>query len=78
MNTAIMGFHTPIQMARDWAATFDSWSKPVSDTENEKCERAERMIRDAIARSDALKRRSIRVFTQGSYRNEPYYPFLTR
>jgi hypothetical protein len=57
-------------MARDWTATFDSWSKPVSDTENEKCERAERMIRDAIAQSDALKRHTVRVFTQGSYRND--------
>ena len=57
-------------MARDWAATFDSWAKPVSDTENEKCERAERMIRAAIGESQALKAHTIRVFTQGSYRND--------
>lgn len=68
-NTAMIHPHRN-HMARDWAATFDSWSKPVSNTENEKCERAERMIRDAIAQSDTLKHRSIRVFTQGSYRND--------
>jgi hypothetical protein len=57
-------------MTRNWAATFDTWWKPVSDTENEKCERAERMIRNAIAQSNVLSSHSIRVFTQGSYRND--------
>jgi hypothetical protein len=42
----------------------------MSNTENEKCERAERMIREAISSSEALEPRTIRVFTQGSYRND--------
>jgi hypothetical protein len=35
-------------MASDWEETFRSWSKPSSDSEQEKCENAERMIREAI------------------------------
>lgn len=57
-------------MARDWASVFNTWAQPVSTTEGEKCERAERMIRNAIAASEKLKQRSIRVFPQGSYRND--------
>jgi hypothetical protein len=48
---------------------FGTWAKPLSDTEDEKCENAEGMVRKAIDASTALKTRSIRVFTQGSYRN---------
>jgi hypothetical protein len=57
-------------VARDWPSVFDNWHLPVSETENEKCERAERMIRSAIDQSAPLKKRTIRVFTQGSYRND--------
>lgn len=57
-------------MPRDWVAVFDTWARPISDTEAEKAERAERMIRTAIAASPALGQRSIRVFAQGSYRND--------
>jgi hypothetical protein len=56
-------------MARDWEATFHEWSKPSSDTEQQKYENAERMIRDAIKESTALTGRDIRVFAKGSYRN---------
>lgn len=56
-------------MARDWERTFREWSKPSSDTEQAKCENAERMIRDAISESTALSRRTVEVFAQGSYRN---------
>lgn len=54
---------------RDWEARFESWGKPPSQTERDKCENAERAIRKAIAASDALASRSVEVFAQGSYRN---------
>ncbi|MGH7616006.1 MAG: nucleotidyltransferase domain-containing protein [Gemmatimonadaceae bacterium] len=57
-------------MARDWPSVFDTWAKPVSDTEGEKCERAERMIRAAIAKSPKLQSHQLRVAAQGSYRND--------
>ena len=48
-------------MARDWEYTFRSWSKPSSDTEEEKYTNTERMIRAAIAASPELSKRNIEV-----------------
>ena len=56
-------------MTRDWEATFRDWSKPSSDTEQQKYENAERMIRDAVTESPLFRGRDIRVFAKGSYRN---------
>lgn len=56
-------------MMHDWENTFSSWAKPPGKTEQERCENAERAIRNAIAASDKLNRRDIKVFAQGSYRN---------
>ncbi|MBI2202847.1 MAG: nucleotidyltransferase [Candidatus Rokubacteria bacterium] len=56
-------------MTTDWEAKFRDWSKPSSETEQEKYENAERMIRDAIRASDALRGRDVSVFAKGSYRN---------
>jgi len=56
-------------MARDWEATFREWSKPSSDTEEQKCSNTEKMIRAAISESPALSKRNIDVFAQGSYKN---------
>jgi hypothetical protein len=41
-------------MARDWEATFRSWSGPSSATEQDKMENAERQIRAAIRESKKL------------------------
>jgi hypothetical protein len=46
-----------------------SWTKPPSDTEDSKCENAEKMIRDAIADNEALLKYKLQVFAQGSYAN---------
>ena len=54
---------------RDWESTFASWAKPPSDSEDQRCENAARMIRDAIEASPALAARAIRVIGHGSYRN---------
>jgi len=56
-------------MSRDWEATFRTWSKPSSDTEDQKYQNAERMTRDAIREYAPLGGRRIEVFAQGSYRN---------
>lgn len=52
-----------------WEDTFQSWAKPPSETEQTKCDNAERAIHKAIYASAALKDLNIRVFRQGSYRN---------
>jgi len=60
-------------MSADWEQTLGSWTKPSGDTEQEKCENAERMIRgairDATRESKPLAKRTVEVFAQGSYRN---------
>jgi len=45
-----------------------------SDTEKERREHAESMIRAAVKASSALAKRDIRVFAQGSYRNNTNIP----
>lgn len=50
-------------------ATFQSWSQPASDSEEEKCENALRMIRDAINKSDVLSNYDINLIPKGSYHN---------
>lgn len=56
-------------MARDWESSFTSWAQGPSATEHQRCENAEKQIRQAIRDSEKLKNRNIVVFTQGSYRN---------
>jgi hypothetical protein len=56
-------------MTRDWESTFREWSKPSSDTEEQKCKNAEKAIKAAIDESPELSKRKITVFPQGSYRN---------
>lgn len=56
-------------MARDWESSFAFWAQSPSKTEEERCERVIRAIRNAVAGSPQLHTRSIKVFTQGSFRN---------
>jgi hypothetical protein len=56
-------------VATNLTEMFGTWAKPLSDTEDDKCSNAEGMVRKAIGASAALRDRSIRVFAQGSYRN---------
>src|SRR5260370_7687322 len=49
--------------------TFQSWGKPPSTSEREKCDNAVRAVRKAIEGSRGLEGRNITVFAQGSYRN---------
>lgn len=56
-------------MATDWEDRFRRWSGRASDTEDDKRERTERAIREAITDSHELSGRSMRVFAKGSYKN---------
>lgn len=56
-------------MSRDWEKDFTKWAQKPSDTEQQRCENAVNAVKNAIDASAALKHRSIKVFTQGSYRN---------
>lgn len=50
-------------------ATFQSWSKPASETEEAKCENALRMIREALNKSETLSKYEIQLIPKGSYHN---------
>ena len=57
-----------------WEERFRSWAGGPGDTERERCENAERMIRKAIPASEELKSLDIEVFSQGSFRNVTNIP----
>jgi hypothetical protein len=54
---------------RDWESIFTNWAKPPSQSEEDRCENALSSIRNAINRSEKLNKRNIKIFSQGSYRN---------
>jgi len=45
------------------------WSKPASTTEEQKCDNALRMIKDAISACEELKQLDFKLVPQGSYHN---------
>lgn len=63
------GFSTDIARAAAWEDRFARWSNPPSNTEAEKIERTERMIREAVGANEYLSGLDIRIIVQGSYRN---------
>ena len=50
-------------------STLQSWTAPLSNSEEERAENTINMIRSAINGSDELKTMDIEVFTQGSFAN---------
>ena len=52
-------------MNRDWESDFRNWAKPSSDTEQQKYENVERMMREAIKQDKTLSQKNIDVFAQG-------------
>jgi hypothetical protein len=54
---------------QQWEDKLRGWAKPPSDTESERIERTERMIKDAIIGCPELAKHEIKIFAQGSYRN---------
>lgn len=57
-----------------WENIFRSWAGGPGDTELQKCENAETMIRKAIKASNDLKNLDIEVFSQGSFKNVTNIP----
>lgn len=53
----------------NWEDTFRSWAKSPSTAEQDKCNNAETAIRKAVANHSNFTNKTVRVFTQGSYRN---------
>ncbi len=56
-------------MSVNWEDIFKEWAKPPVVTEQQKCDNAVRMIRDAIQEDKVISKKTIEVFAQGSYRN---------
>ncbi len=56
-------------LTRNWENEFSQWARPPGTVEDERCENAIKAIRNAIAKSDKLKSRRLKVFPHGSYRN---------
>lgn len=53
---------------------LEQWSRPPSASEIEKCERAERMIKEAILNDPILSKKNIKIFAKGSYANRTNIP----
>src|SRR5579859_4181494 len=51
-----------------WQEVFAQWSKPPSETEEAKAERAARMVRKALRSHPALRDRTFELVAVGSYR----------
>lgn len=56
-------------MARFSEETLTNWTKPPSDTEEDKLSNSERMVKEAINEDPILSSKSIEIFGQGSYAN---------
>lgn len=52
------------------AALLASWSGPSSDSEKDRQDRAERMVKDAIDSWSAFKGVNYKVYSKGSYPNK--------
>jgi hypothetical protein len=53
----------------DWNTRFEHWQRPASDSEEQKIERAARMVREALAKNAWLTAEGVSVYAQGSYYN---------
>jgi Nucleotidyltransferase domain len=52
-----------------WDEVFTRWSKPPSETEEARAERAARMVRESLREHAALNARDFDIVAVGSYRN---------
>lgn len=57
-------------MAKYNEETLANWTKPPSNSEQTKLENSERMVKEAIAEDEKLKKKSTETFGQGSYAND--------
>ena len=52
-----------------WEEKFKRWSKPPSDTEENKLKNAKRIVYETLINADEFKNKNIDIFGQGSYAN---------
>lgn len=57
-------------MAKFNEETLNNWRRPPSNTEENKLENAERMIKEAIAENEELNAMNINIYGKGSYAND--------
>lgn len=50
-------------------ARFRAWSKPLGESEEDRCDRAKRMIMEVLRDAPELRNLDVEVFAQGSFRN---------
>jgi hypothetical protein len=55
-------------MARDWESWFQTAAQPASAAEEEKRDRTEERIRQAIHASEEIPNSSVRIYVKGSYK----------
>lgn len=53
----------------DWSRKFRSWRRPLGSEEKARCERALRMVKEAIHQSPALATHKVKIREYGSYLN---------
>src|SRR5436853_3674863 len=58
-----------IRSRSDWNSRFEHWQRAASDSEEQKIERAARMVRDALVKNAWLSAEGVSVYAQGSYYN---------
>lgn len=51
-----------------WNQRFQTWARPLSETEDQRCQNAESVILSALAANPELAAMDLRIFAQGSYR----------
>ena len=56
-------------MAHSRESDFREWAKPPSATEEQRCQNAEAVVRNAVAAYRGFQSRKVEVFAQGSYRS---------
>ena len=56
-------------MTNNWEETFARWSKPPSESEEERCSNAINMIKDALNNHHRLKIKNTSIILQGSFKN---------
>ena len=56
-------------MSQYWRDRFLTWSRPPSDSEETKADRAARMINDSISSYAPLNKKQMSVYGSGSYKN---------
>jgi hypothetical protein len=61
-------------MGRDWERTLRDWAKPADERQEEKADRTALEVRQALARYPGIPNSAVRVFPQGSKRNNTDVP----